>query len=615
MTRAVSPRLRVYAALAATGLTVALVAGRPELAVLAAPFALLVAVALAGEPLALEGELRLDKDRVIEGDRVYALLAIHNLGGGARVDVQLPAAARLDSDPTPIGFWLPRGERRELSFGLAARRWGVHDVGPAMVCARDRLGAATIYGPLGGAADLRVYAGVERLRRIIAPVRTRAVLGSQVSRERGEGIEFADLRPMAPGDRARSINWRATARRRTPYVNVHHPEQSADLVVFLDTFAEAELAEEGTLDAAVRAAAGLASTYLARRDRVALVSLGGTLSWLSGSLGTRQLYRILDALFSSEVRPSFRWKGIAHLPRGLLPPWALVIGLSPLPGRARHRRVAESARQGPRPRRPRDLARETRAERRSPAPSLEASARSLALPLGDTGGSGRALGALRDERRVGDRGGDHVTAARTINRARLTTATVAVALTALAGAATAGSPALGATATVLLSLALLAGRATPVTLALLLLGAMYVVPEGDRAIPAPIYAGTLLLIAELSFWSLDERAPGRVEPGTAMPRLLAIVATVAGRHRVGRTGAARRRTWTSPGRRHAPPPASGPSLPSSRSSPGSLAHATHLRDGKTRRACSKTTSRPSGKALFKPMAAFGDAVDQAFSAV
>jgi len=80
---------------------------------------------------------------------------------------------------------------------------------------------------------------------------------------------------------------------------------------------------------------------------------------------------------------------------------------------------------------------------------------------------------------------------------------------------------------VLLSLALLSGRATPVTLALLLLGAMYVVPEGDRAIPAPIYAGTLLLIAELSFWSLDERAPGRVEPGTALPRLLAIIATVA----------------------------------------------------------------------------------------
>ena len=223
----------------------ALVTGRPQLAVLATPFALLVAIALAGEPLALEGELRLDRDRVLEGDRLRATLAVDNRGGGARVDVHLPAAARLDSDPTPIGFWLARGERRELTFELAARRWGVHDVGPAIVRASDRLGATTIDGPLGEAADVRVYAGVQRLRSIVAPLRTRPVLGSQVSRERGEGIEFADLRPLAPGDRVRSINWRATARRRAPYVNVQHPEHSADLVLFLDTFAEAQLARRG----------------------------------------------------------------------------------------------------------------------------------------------------------------------------------------------------------------------------------------------------------------------------------------------------------------------------------------------------------------------------------
>jgi uncharacterized protein (DUF58 family) len=330
VTRAASPRLRVYAGLAATALMAAVVTGRPQLAVLATPFALLVAIALAGEPVELQGELRLDRDRALEGDRLRATLAVQNRGGGARVGVHLQAAARLDTDPTPIGFWLARGERRVLTFELVARRWGVHDVGPVIVHASDRLGATTIDGPLGQAAEVRVYAGVERLRRIVAPLRTRPVLGSQVSRERGEGIEFADLRPLAPGERVHSINWRATARRGAPYVNVQHPEHSADLVLFLDTFAEAELAEEGTLDVAVRAAAALASTYLARRDRVALVSLGGELQWLTGSPGARQLYRILDVLFSSQVRPTFRWKGVAHIPRRLLPARALVIALSPL---------------------------------------------------------------------------------------------------------------------------------------------------------------------------------------------------------------------------------------------------------------------------------------------
>jgi uncharacterized protein (DUF58 family) len=330
VTRAASPRLRIYIALAATALIAALVTGRPELAVLATPFVLLVAVVLAGEPVALDGELRLDRDRVLEGDRLHAILSVRNRGGGTRVDVHLAADARLGTDPMPIVFWLPRGARRELAFELTARRWGVFDVGPATIRATDRLGATTLHRPLGDAGQVRVYAGVERLRTLVAPARTRPVLGSQVSRERGDGIEFADLREFVPGDRTRSINWRATARRRTTYVNVQHPEHSADLVLFLDTFAEAELAEEGTLDAAVRAAAALASAYLARRDRVALVSLGGALTWLIGSPGTRQQYRILDTLFSSEVRPSFRWTGVTHVPRRLLPAHALVIALSPL---------------------------------------------------------------------------------------------------------------------------------------------------------------------------------------------------------------------------------------------------------------------------------------------
>ena len=128
----------------------------------------------------------------------------------------------------------------------------------------------------------------------------------------------------------RSINWRASARRGVPYVNLQHPEHSADVVLFLDTFAEAERAEAGTLDTAVHAAAALASTYLTQRDRVALVSFGGVLSWLVGSPGTRQLYRIVDALLESHVKPSFRWTDITHVPGHLLPARALVIALSPL---------------------------------------------------------------------------------------------------------------------------------------------------------------------------------------------------------------------------------------------------------------------------------------------
>jgi uncharacterized protein (DUF58 family) len=331
MTLTASPRLQTYTALAAIALVAALAAGRPELAALATPFVLLVAVALVGSaPLTLEATLRLERERALEGERVRATATVFGGGASARVELYLPTTERLHTDPSPIAFWLPRGQRGEIPFELAVGRWGVHQAGPAIVRARDRLGTFALEGKLGRPCELRAYPTVGRLHALIAPLRTRPVLGSQVSRERGEGIEFADLRPLVPGDRVRRINWRATSRRRVPYVNVQHPEHSSDVVLFLDTFAEAEHAEEGTLDTAVHAAAALASAYLAQRDRVALVSFGGVLNWLTPSAGTRQLYRIVDALLASDVRLSYAWKDITHLPRRLLPARALVLALSPL---------------------------------------------------------------------------------------------------------------------------------------------------------------------------------------------------------------------------------------------------------------------------------------------
>jgi uncharacterized protein (DUF58 family) len=326
-----SPRLATYTALAVIALVAALAAGRAELTAVAIPFALFVAVALAGRgPPSLAGRLRLERERALEGDTVRATASVRGTGPSAHVELHLPAAARLEAAPASIAFWLPRGERRGTEFELAVERWGVHAVGPMVVRARDRLGAFAVEGPLGEPCELRAYPGVGRLRSLVAPLRTRAVLGSQVSRERGDGIEFADLRPLVPGDRVRSINWRATSRRRVPYVNVQHPEQSAEVVLFLDTFAEAEHAGEGTLDAAVQAAAALASAFLSRRDRIGLVSFGAELRWLTPSAGMMQLYRIVDALLASDARLSFTWKDVTQLPRRLLPSRALVLALSPL---------------------------------------------------------------------------------------------------------------------------------------------------------------------------------------------------------------------------------------------------------------------------------------------
>jgi uncharacterized protein (DUF58 family) len=126
------------------------------------------------------------------------------------------------------------------------------------------------------------------------------------------------------------VNWRATARRGELWVNDHHPERNADVVIFLDVFAEARRGGRNTLDPALRAAASLAARYLRQRDRVGFVSFGGRLNWLLPATGARQLYRIVDAMLDSQIVLSYAWRGLAVVPRRTLPPQALVLALTPL---------------------------------------------------------------------------------------------------------------------------------------------------------------------------------------------------------------------------------------------------------------------------------------------
>ncbi len=328
-----SPKLVAYANLSGIGLLAALVLGRPELVALSAPFLVALAAGLVlGTPPRFSAELSAD-ERVIEGDPIAVRLELVAATRVARLDVylQLPDGLEPAGDEgTARAISLRRGESRELDFEVAARLWGAHSIGPLYLRARDPLGLASWEGVLARPPNVRVYPTEDTLRRIVQPRDTQVFSGSEVARRKGEGIEFADVRPWASGDVLKRVNWRASARRGELWVNESHPERNTDVILFVDSFADARHGGEGTLDLAVRATAALADAYIHRRDRVGLISFGGILRWLLPGMGTVQLYRIIDALLDTEVILSYYWTEIDVLPRRTLPPNALVIALSPL---------------------------------------------------------------------------------------------------------------------------------------------------------------------------------------------------------------------------------------------------------------------------------------------
>jgi uncharacterized protein (DUF58 family) len=325
-------KLGAYAALAGAGLLAALVLARPELAALAAPFALMLVAGLSlAEAPRVRGIFELGAERQVEGEPVEAWLELDAETAVPRLEVLLDIPDGLETEaPNPQVLRLEPGERPELVLPLRCEHWGAYRVGKVFLRTQDRFGFLTSEQTLDLRRPLKVYPRGEALRKLLRPLETQVFAGNQPPRSRGEGIEFADLRPFVPGDRVRRVNWRATARRGEPWVNETHPERNTDVVIFLDTFAEARSGETSTLDLAVQAAGSLAAHYIREKDRVGLVAFGGVLNWLTVSTGVVQLYRVLDSLLDAEIFLSYAWKNIDVLPVRTLPPHALVLALTPL---------------------------------------------------------------------------------------------------------------------------------------------------------------------------------------------------------------------------------------------------------------------------------------------
>lgn len=333
MTRAASPRLEGYAIVVATGLLAALALRRPELAIVAAPFALVLAIGMrpAAAPR-VDALFALEAERVVEGEEIGATVAIRTETAVDRLELLLvlPREVEVIGGEDAFALRLRAGDERSIAFKLRCRRWGIYNLGEIELRIRDPLRVVVWERTIAGEHRLNAYPTTESLERILPPRETQVFTGSEVARTKGDGIEYADIREYVPGDRLRAINWRASARRNGLVVNDRHPERNTDVVLFVDSFADVRRAGRSTLDDAVRATATLAARYLERRDRVGLVTFGGVLRWLQPGMGPTQRFRLVETLLETGVEPTYTWRDVSIIPARILPPKALVLGVTPL---------------------------------------------------------------------------------------------------------------------------------------------------------------------------------------------------------------------------------------------------------------------------------------------
>ena len=125
--------------------------------------------------------------------------------------------------------------------------------------------------PLGRAADL-----VRRVRRI--EISTRRAVEDTLSGQyhsvfKGRGMVFSEVRPYAPGDEVRSIDWNVSARTGQLHVKRFVEERELTVMVLCDLSASADFGsrERTKAEVAAEIAALLALSAVANGDRVGLI--------------------------------------------------------------------------------------------------------------------------------------------------------------------------------------------------------------------------------------------------------------------------------------------------------------------------------------------------------
>jgi len=335
---------------AALALLAAAVTGDVMLVALAAPLGLAAVLALSGgRPPAPVVTTSVTPLVVSPGDRVEVSVEVRavaaRLGGGeeagaestraggeggdgspsplsCEVNLVLPPALQADE---PTRWRLLVGGRPEIiSCVVRASRPGRFSVGSVAMRFTNRSGAVAGHMTAGDIVTIEVRPVPARLGSLVRPDRVRATAGDRVARLSLDGIEFSEVREQQTGALDRRVNWRATARRQSTCVNLYHPERSTDIVLLVDTFADAPL------PSVISVALNLADTYLRHHDRVGLICFGGVLDWVEPGAGPSQLDRLRASLLSSEAYFSYAWKTADVIPRRLFPMGSLVLAVSPL---------------------------------------------------------------------------------------------------------------------------------------------------------------------------------------------------------------------------------------------------------------------------------------------
>ena len=155
--------------------------------------------------------------------------------------------------------------------------------------------------------------------------------GQAVSPLRGRGMEYAESRDYTPGDDARHIDWRLTARTGRAHTKLFQAERERLSLIVADTAPALYFGTRVRFKSVQAARAGAVAAWQAARDGDRIAALRGSLreAPVSPASGVRGALRVLDALVRWYAAPPVDDAGLAvaldHAQRLLRPGSRLLV--------------------------------------------------------------------------------------------------------------------------------------------------------------------------------------------------------------------------------------------------------------------------------------------------
>ncbi|MFI8479899.1 DUF58 domain-containing protein [Pseudomonas sp. NPDC078700] len=239
------------------------------------------------------------------------LIAHHSYGQQCEVQVFDHSPAEMATENQPQRVMLRPGEQTQFGYRVRPLVRGHFSFARAELSLPSRLGLWAARRVLEVPGETRVYPDFARLygAQLLAVEDWLSQMGVRQHQRRGLGMEFHQLRDFRDGDSLRQIDWKATARKRTPIAREYQDESDQQIVFMLDCGRRMRSQDDelSHFDHALNASLLLSYIALRQGDAVGLSTFACEQSrYLAPVKGAAQLNVLLNSLYDlkSTQRPA-----------------------------------------------------------------------------------------------------------------------------------------------------------------------------------------------------------------------------------------------------------------------------------------------------------------------